>query len=304
MALPKAVEEASRRADEFYAKQAGTQQAPAQVEQKAPEPEVKAPEKPEEIGRPAIPDAPESKDYQQMYRVLQGKYNHEVPRLQSELKQLRGELTAAMEEIGKLKSQPKPEAPSPAVPTGIKPEELEQYGPEFIDMMRRVARSEVPQPVKTDTSNLEQRVQTAEEVARVAVQRQFFADLTKAVPDWEQKNTDDGFLRWLDEVDPMTGSPRQSVFDDAYARLDVNRVAAFFKAYGGNVGAAPSGMPPSMATPSTMRGQTDVPQGKKIWRQKEIAEFYSNLRGGLITAEDAARTETEIFAAQNEGRIR
>jgi hypothetical protein len=172
--------------------------------------------------------------------------------------------------------------------------------------MKRVAASVAPQPVKNDTSSLEQRVQSAEEVARVAVQRQFFADLTEKVPNWEQLNTDDKFLGWLDEVDPMTGMTRQTVFDDAYSRLDVNRVSAFFRAYGGNVGAAPSGSPPAgmMVTPSTSRSSPETPQGKKIWRQKEVGEFYTNLRAGKISAEDSARTELEIFAAQNEGRIR
>lgn len=288
----------------MMARQTGTQQAPVQVEQQAPAPAPAPPvppKEPEAAARPAIPDAPEPKDWEQKYRVLQGKYNHEVPRLQQDLKQLRGELASAVEEIGRLKSQPKPEAPPPA---NVKPEEIEQYGPEFVDFVRRVAGEASPKQTKADTSDLEKRVQTAEDVARHAVQRQFFTDLTSMVPDWEQKNTDDGFLRWLDEVDPMTGSARQAVFDDAYARLDVNRVAAFFKAYGGNVGAAPSGTPPSMVTPSTVRGQSDVPQGKKLWQQREIAAFYTDLRAGRISAEDAARTETEIFAAQNEGRIR
>jgi hypothetical protein len=157
-----------------------------------------------------------------------------------------------------------------------------------------------------DTSQLEQRVARNEEIASAALRRQFFNDLTDKVQNWEQLNTDAGFLKWLDSVDPLTGTTRQVLFDDAYDRLDLNRVAAFFTAYGGNVGAAPRGTAPpqSMVTPTTMRGSNDVPQGKKVWTQQQIGQFYNDMRAGRINPEDAARTEHEIFAAQNEGRVR
>jgi hypothetical protein len=91
--------------------------------------------------------------------------------------------------------------------------------------------------------NLENRLARAEETGTAALRRQFFNDLTAAVPQWETLNTDTGFPKWLDQVDDMSGATRQSLFDDAAARFDVRRVASFFKAYDGNVGAASNGAP-------------------------------------------------------------
>jgi hypothetical protein len=260
----------------------------------------------EEVSRPAIPNAPEPKDWEQKYRVLQGKYNHEVPGLQKENRDLKADVQALREEVDRLKQRPA-EPPAPTRAPTVRPEEVEQYGQDFVDFVGRVAQSvAAPAAQKVDNSQLEQRVARSEEIASAALRRQFFNDLTDKVPDWEQLNTDAGFLKWLDSVDPLTGTPRQVLFDDAYDKLDLHRVSAFFTSFSGNVGAAPRGAAPpqSMVTPTTMRGASDVPQGKKIWTQREIGSFYNDMRTGRINPEDAARTEHEIFAAQNEGRVR
>jgi hypothetical protein len=243
-----------------------------------------------------------------MYRVLQGKYNHEVPRLTDENKKLKGELQTLKTQVEELSQRMTAQPPTPA-PAAVRPEELEQYGPEFIGLVERVARSVVPTAPaaaqKVDP-NLEDRLARAEETSQAALRRQFFNDLTAAVPQWETLNTDTGFLKWLDQVDEGSGATRQSLFDDAAARFDVKRVAFFFKSYGGNVGVASNGAPPAneQVTPVTMRGQPDVPSTKRIWNRGEIQAFFRNVREGRISPEDAARVEQDIFAAQSEGRVR
>lgn len=258
-------------------------------------------------------DGPEPKDWEHKYRVMQGKYHHEVPALRQENQQLKGDLQALRQQVDELVAQARQPVnqPPPVTPAStIKPEEVQQYGEDFVDFVKRVATSVAPPqiaPAKVDTSQLEARVARAENVSEAALKRQFFGDLTALSPRWEQQNTDKAFLTWLDETDPMTGMTRQAVFDDAYSKLDVNRVAAFFNTFGGSsVGAAPTGVPPAnaMVTPMTMRGQPDVPQGKRLWTSKEIGDFFNNVRTGRITPEDAARVEQDIFAAQTEGRVR
>jgi len=57
--------------------------------------------------------------------------------------------------------------------------------------------------------------------------------LDKAVPDWETINKDPAFLKWLGEMDPLTGIQRQELLNQAHKALDAPRVANFFNSWKG-----------------------------------------------------------------------
>jgi len=310
MALPKRIEEQGRRAEELQKQQIDLQQgvtAPpetAPVVEKKPEP---AAEPPAEPAKPAILDGPESKEWEQRYRVLQGKYNSEVPRLQSENRQLRTDVQSLRDEMEQVRDQVRNQpTPAPVLSANIKPEELEQYGPEFVEFVKRIATSVAPAPQVVDMSAVEERIRPVEEATVRSLKNSFFGDLVQLAPRWEQLNTDTEFLGWLSERDPLSGKSRQELFNEAYSRLDAQRVAAFFNGFGGSdVGVASAATPAeSMVTPSTLRSQPPVPAGKRIWRSVEIANFYNAVRQGRYAPEEAAKIEQEIFAAQSENRVR
>lgn len=300
MALPKSIEDQGRRADELQQQNIQLQQSSQQQSTDSggtPPPEI-PPEPPAEPIVPAITDGPEAKGWEQRYRVLQGKYNSEIPRLQRENRQLQDDLNALKEEVQALKSAPPPPAPTTPV---VKPEEVEQYGPEFVDLVTRIAKSTQPQTL--DMSAVDARVRELnrpiEEVTVRSLKSSFFNTLGQMSPNWETLNTDQGFLSWLSGHDSLSGRTRQELFDEAYARLDAERVSAFFNGYGG-----PGVVSSAMVTPTTSRGQPPLPPGKRIWRQSEIAEFFSEVRQKRYSPEEAAKIEQDIFAAQAEGRVR
>ena len=302
MALPRVIEEQAKLADDLIAKTASQETAPVAQEQPPAAP-APAADTPPEVRPPAMPDA-EHKDYEQRYRVLQGKYNAEVVRVQHENKRLNGELDALRAEIAALKE--KISAAEETTKLGdIKPEEVEQYGEEFVNFVQRVARAQVPNTI--DMQAVEQRLKPVEEVAVRAAKNEFFRSLSAAAPNWESLNTDARFLDWLAEEDPLTGVQRQILFDDAYRRLDVNRCAAFFNAFGGDsVGAANTALPSVREQVVPKTGSPPVPQPptKRVWTQKEVSDFYDRVRRNEISAEEAARIEQDIFTAQREKRIR
>jgi SAM-dependent methyltransferase len=137
--------------------------------------------------------------------------------------------------------------------------------------------------------------------------------LTNQVPDWETLNTDQGFLGWLQEVDPVYGLPRQAALTTAYEAGDVNRVATVFNTYKGLVG-EPKQTQQSKAN-QELRRQVAPPRSRsstpptdaanqRIYTQNEIAQFYDEWRRGLIDSNDAVVFEKDIHAAATEGRIR
>lgn len=271
------------------------------VEQSAPNAEAPAEAATENAidqPKPKFPDAdPNDKSWEQKYKVLANKYSAEVPRYAAEIRSLKAEIADL-----KKTAEQKP-APARQVETLVKPEEVEEYGEKFVDFVKRAAKEVVPSDVEELRSTVNELRNTNTQLER----KRFFDELVGLSPSWESLNTDKEFLDWLGELDPYTGQQRQSLFDDAYAKLDAWRVANFFNSYNEGVQKKePPAPKPSLANqvvPKT-NGKTPPPQGKKIYNNAEVARFYDDLRRNKYSREEAQRIEQDIFAAQVEGRLR
>jgi hypothetical protein len=271
------------------------------VEQSAPEAAAPAEAKPENADdqpKPKFPDAdPNDKSWEQKYKVLANKYSAEVPRYAAEIRSLKAEI------VDLKKSAEQKPAQTRQAETLVKPEEVAEYGEKFVDFVKRAAKEVVPSDVEELRSTVNELRNTNSQLER----KRFFDELVGLSPTWESLNTDKEFLDWLGELDPYTGQQRQSLFDDAYAKLDAWRVANFFNAYNEGVQKKePLAPKPSLAdqvVPKTT-GKTPPPQGKKIYSNAEVARFYADLRRNVYSPEEAQRIEKDIFAAQAEGRLR
>lgn len=252
----------------------------------------------EQQPKPKFPDAdPNDKSWEQRYKVLANKYSAEVPRYAAEIRSLKSEI-AELKKVQEAKPvEPKREE------TLVKPEEVQEYGEKFVDFVKRAAKEVVP----NDVSELKQTVEELRKTNSALEKKRFFDELGSLSPTWESLNTDNSFLDWLGELDPYTGQQRQSLFDDAYAKLDAWRVANFFNAFSdGQQKQEPQSRKPELAeqvTPKTT-GKTAPPQGKKIYTNAEVARFYDDVRRNKYSPEEIKRIEQDIFAAQTEGRLR
>lgn len=345
-ALPKAVQrqidEANKVAEQLQQERIAALQP---VAEPAPEP---TPPDPAPAAETA-PVAEEKKEeapveaWEQKYRVLQGKYNAEVPRLQRQLNDLMGrfeqttqQLTATQNMLASLHQQRSaPTAAQNAAPAAsaklVKDEEVRDFGPDLIDVMRRVAREEVTpvveksiQPVKQQLDQVNRTASQAADRSVQTEQERLMSTLDKEMPDWRTLNRDEGFLGWLGQVDPYSGEQRGSLLRQAYERLDIPRVLSFFQGYRKENAvvtppeAAPAPAPAAAGSQPTLEtlvapgtpkaGTTGAPStaGKRIWTQPEIKRFYSDCAAGKYARMKDRRDEIErdIFAAQLEGRIR
>lgn len=183
----------------------------------------------------------------------------------------------------------------------------------MVDMVRRVtlaAYAGVAQQFDQRLTAIEQHLQgTANAVAKTTDEI-FLERLKVRVPDYESINTSDGFLAWLDEIDPVYGLPRQDALTKAGDARDAERVAAIFLAYKATL-QAPAPTPPAttkldkqVAPRSTASTPAPTP-ARVTFTVAEVQAFYRAVQRGEYRGREAeaAALEQTYNAALAEGRI-
>jgi len=207
------------------------------------------------------------------FKVLQGKYNAEVPRLHKQtqeqersIRALQDQLTATQTLLASL-SQPPAPAQVHQDPRLVTDKEVTEFGADLIDVIRRTALETVApkmrtleeqfRPVAHAVQQMAPQVQhTAQESQQTASElahEKFYNGLDSAVTNWEQINTSPEFQTWLEQVDPYAGAQRGAMLAAAYKVHDLPRVVAFFTGFmKEHAAVAPTGQ----QAPAAPTGQT------------------------------------------------
>lgn len=257
---------------------------------------------PAETAKPDDPKPPETEqvDWEKRFKGLKKVHDEEVPELRSENESLKGQIEALEALVEKAETA----APAAQEPI-FTPEEVEEYGEDFLNMVQRAAEK----IAKPNDSNVADELKTLKDQFEGIVQHQvkseedrFYDELTKEVPDWEQINEDEGFHAWLADEMPLTGRERQYFLQKAQQRFDAKTVITFFATWKGESGK--QSYFPDSVTNSNELG--DEPEDTDIITRADIEEFYKDKKLGRYRGkEDEARQiELKIFRARNEGRIR
>lgn len=310
MSLPRAVLEAEKRADELLAQLNGAQQQQPQEGEIVANDTSPNQEQAQFDAVPAEPakeptsvDAPvaqEDTTWESRYKSLRGKYDAEVPRLAAGNRELTARLQSIEKEIEAVKA-----AKATPRESLVKPEEIQEFGEPLVDLIRRAARDEASSK-DAEIQALHSKLERFEASSTKTQEIDFYERLRTSVPDWEELNRNEGFLKWLSEYDELTEVQRQDSLDDAVRNNDAMRAARFFnkwKEMSGKQAAAASKSMESQVVPSTSTVSTPPP-GKKIWTRPEIQNFYEKARRGDISDKDMVAIEADILAAQLEKRIR
>jgi hypothetical protein len=259
-ALPKAVQrqiaEANKIADALV-KARNEGEAPPPPDPNAAPPPPAPPVAGQQPAPPAAPivtpagAAPPDESWEKKYRVLQGKYNAEVPRLQQEsrsqgdmIRTLQSQITATqgmMSAVVQRRESAPAASPSgaPAAPGAlVNDAEIKSFGPDLFDFIQRVCRQTVSPMISQGSpqtaQRIEQVVQTVQRLDKkveLSDQQKFHAYLDQHVPGWQEQDANQDFIAWLTIEDPYTGRRRQELLDQAAERLDGPRVAALFKGF-------------------------------------------------------------------------
>lgn len=312
MPVPRTVQEQADRSEAlrqrlFEAKPADAPEAPPAPTPPAPQAPAPSDTPAPTPAPPAAPpaSAPADPKAEDRYKVLQGKYNAEVPRLSSERDQAIRQAEEYKRQADELRKQLEA-APKPKLVT---PEEVEQFGDGMVDMVRRAAREELS-PEQARLAKLE--AELAELRSGVSTSRQlgFLETLARDHADWPEINKDPAFHVWLAESDPLSGRTRQQLLDEAQDSQDGKRAVAIFAAFkrardswtADSSSALSEQAVPGNAVAHT-EPQTDPSQGRQ-WTRKEVSDFYDGVRRNQYSAEKASAIEAEIQRAIQEGRIK
>lgn len=311
-ALPKQVQKQIDEANAIIA-----EMAKVDIDKDAPNPDGTPKEDPPAVKKEDTPKADptpeENSDHK--YKVLQGKYNAEVPRLQTQLKEATGlirdmqqrltnteSLLASLQHV-RTEPDPKPsESPAKMDLPVVTADETAQFGADLEDYIERVAARKIMPQIESQlapVNKLADRVESVEQSTSQQARSVASSDrdrvmlaLTNAVPEWETQNENEDFLNWLNETDPYAGVPRGQLLTHAFTAHDSERVIAFFKGFqkeNAVVTPEPNVTPPTdetepqrklddLVAPGTPKtGTTSAPKesGKRVWTQQDISTFYA-----------------------------
>lgn len=329
MALPKAVqqqlEEADRIVDNINGVQTGegssetnpanTQSDPNVDQNLQQDPPPTDPQPVNTVSQETQPtEVPEEK-WSHKYHTLKGMYDAEVPRLHSQVREMQTQIQQLIADKAQVEARV---AEAPKASSLITDEDKEAFGPDLIDLIERATEAKVATlksseaQLKDEIKQLKGQLGNVEERQVVSDKDRFLSALTQQVPDWEALNVNQGFLTWLQDVDPVYGIPKHVALTNAYENGDVTRVASIFKTYKQTVTpAAPQAksnqqelqrqVAPTRTRSTSQPGDN---QDKPMFNNQDIEKFYSDWRRGYYTDEEAAQMEKQIHAAIAEGRVR
>lgn len=286
---------------------------------------------PEPIGTPPVsppvtpPTPPEDAAFwKHKFQTLEGKYRAEVPRLTTELKELKQQVTDLL--------ATKPTVPAPQAPatqaSRVTEKDAETFGADMLDVIKRQALDALSpgetalmarlEKLEAANEALHQQVTGVTKAQTVTARDRYLTALTGRVPTWATVNDDPMFHAWLGEVDGMSGVTRQDLLDNALESNDVNRTATIFEAFIKSQAPPPPVNPTPPPTPPKNDVQRQVTPGKsktipadvtpneRVWSYADIEQFYKDCAQGVYRHDPAEmkKIEAEIDAAVSAGRVK
>jgi len=269
---------------------------------------------------PQLQEQPESEQtWEHKYKSLQGRLADD----RKKSGEIIGELS---ERIRKMEEQQitRPQAPPPKRPLQISPDEMSDYGEDFISMVQRIAQHTVDGRIEP----LAQEVGRTQRQVGVQENRTMHQRMAELYPEWEQMNGDERFIAWTQLPDPYSGAIRGSLMQEAWNSGDARRVLAFFQGFLAEEAAlnpqgqgrqlvaplappngAPAPAPPltltQLAAPGGARSAQQQPAEKPVYSTEDITRFYTEVAAGRWRhrEQERAAIDQDIMRAQHEGRI-
>src|ERR1035437_5551096 len=275
--------------------------------------------------------APAGEDnWEHRYRSMKGRYDasqQTIGSMQEQMSQLGDELMRTQALVQGRQPQQRQQAATAPATKLITPEDEVAFGSELIDLARRAAQETVGPELDALKHQNAQLTQQARQEAQTRVGQL----LDREIPNWREINSDPRDYNWLRLRDVYSGQVRKQMLNVAYQAANAPQVKAFFdgfirdEAVTGNEDLAPqherqsetpatpqrqAAVPlASLAAPGRAKpasGDTPGPADKPTFTRTQISKFYSDVRKGIYAGREADKNamEKQIFAAQNDGRVR
>ena len=313
--LPKAVQAQLDQAEALQA-QLTTEAAPTPVENPAP---VSVPEQPALQPAPteqqvAQTTSPVTSDtWEQRFRIMEGKFKAEVPRLYEQNRDLSERLEQA---VTALQAKEKPSAQDAKL---VVDADVETFGADLVDLARRVAREEfsglyAKLLVDLDArfGSVTEKVQKTEREIAKSVEDKFWDAVLEKNPDFDGVNEDPRWFAFLDVRVPGARFTRRALAENAIRDRDavsLNEQLHLFKESITQPAQAPAKPKPnlnSQVAPNTSSASapTATTASGRIWTGQEYAAALDHRNLQKMTRADYESQIAEAETALAEGRVR
>lgn len=316
VSIPKEVEEQAQMAEELHAKMF-PQETPVEPKAQDEPNEPKDEPKDEPKEEPASNENSEpEEDFATKYKVLQGKYSKEVPRMANELKELKAEIERLKIAPKETKEDVKPD-PAEEILANLKKE----YPDELIENLRALIRLEGKQSAQEVVKPVQEKVEDTAKAQENAALEAYTNYLSSKAPNYETiwgvlgeleagiEPSDPKIAAFLQQKDPSGLYTHAELLDMYNSKWDADRFAAVCNLYNGQQKPEPKRENPAREamiapsrTPSTPVTPTDG--NKKMWTMAEFEQFQADERRGKYTPEQSEAIWADVQKALAENRFR
>lgn len=282
-----------------------------------PDPVPEPPAKADETVTPKVTD----ESWEHRYNSMKGRFD----RAQSQLTQQAERIASLERTLAAMQAQPRDNSSATELRAErlITPEEEQDYGSDFLNVVGKKAKEEMLPLVRKyedEIAGLKAQLAGVGNYVAQDAQSRMMSSLDVSVPNWRDQNVNPEFLNWLALPDPYSGTIRHEMLKAAWERHDAPRVAAFFTGFlseeaafrpaGSETPAKPAGKISleTLAAPGRAKtaAASSAPAEKPLITSAQISKFYADVASGRYNGrdEEKMRFEKQIFDAQREGRIR
>ena len=313
-ALPKAVQAQLDHAEAIQA-QLSAESAPVTGN---PEPEATYEQpgeavEPSEVQETQVTQQAPSVDWEQKFRVIEGKYRAELPRLLEQNRELSDRLDQAIKAM-----ETKPE-PTPQDSKLVTDADVEAYGSDLVDMVRRASREEFDALSKKLVTELDKRFgQVTEQVAKTQERvvksdtDKFWDEVYKAHADFDAVNADDRWFAFLDARIPGTRLTRRATAEQALNTLDSASISELLSLFKESIAPAQEVVKPkpkqnlnAQVAPSSSKASTPPDtQSGRIMSGAEYAAALDHRNLQRMSREEYEAQVADAELALAEGRVR
>lgn len=267
----------------------------------------------------APPAAKTVDSFETKYKVLEGKYRSEVPKLNDALRQAQQQIESLSAKVQELANK----QPEPKEDPLITSKDEEAFGADLIDLARRVVREETSAVTKrlatieravAAVAAVGQKVERIEEVNAQTAEERFWADVNSRVPDWEEVDADERWIQFLDTRAKGAAKTYRQLAQDAILAGNAEAVQELVEVWKDVSGITAEKAKQdkkqreleSQAQPGKSKATTDAPKADngRIWSWKEYESAFSPNISREYSPAQIAQLQADAEAAYLEGRIR
>lgn len=269
--------------------------------------ETQAQQQAEDVAPPA-PKPVQDDVWEQKFNVLRGKYEAEVPRLHSQIRELTEQLQSAVSRLDSMATKPEP------VADPVAEADEEKFGSDLIEAVRRAAQAEVAKATKDIDKKVDAAVKPVAEKQVQDANARFWNAVDSGAPDFDQVNADPRWFQFLDTRIVGTQMTHRDAANAAVAKHDATALLELVNTWKQSVAPAPSpqvpGNTPSredlnrQVAPTTRRdAAAPQPQGR-VWTgaEYEAAQDPRNLH--RMPKDEYEKLVAESELALQEGRVK